>query len=129
MTLLEPGEVDDDDVIDRDAGEALDRSDGERRAAVRVGGVDLVVAVARDLDPEVARDGEERDPVLVGIRADEHDRVGAEGPLAPGALVRPEHEDGGRVRQDQAVLWRRAPRTARESSRSFASLTPLRKAR
>ena len=61
--LAEPVEVDDDDVVDGEAGERADGRDRQRRAAELVRGVDLPGAVAGDLDPEVARDREIREPV------------------------------------------------------------------
>ena len=59
--LREVGEVDDDDVVHRDAGEVADGADRERGAAELEGGVDLAGAVPRDVDAEVARDREVRD--------------------------------------------------------------------
>src|SRR4029078_8442942 len=62
--LVEGAEVDHDNVVDRKASDALHGLDGERRAPVGEGRVDLVLAVARDVHAQVARDGEERDAVL-----------------------------------------------------------------
>ena len=69
-------EVDVDVVVDREAGQLLDRLDRQLRAAERVGGVDLVVAVTGDLDLQVARQREQRDS-LAGVEPHDHDRVRA----------------------------------------------------
>ena len=53
-------EVDLDEVVDLDAEVLLDRADRQRRPADRVGGVDLVAAVAGDVDQRVARDRQAR---------------------------------------------------------------------
>ena len=58
--LREVLEVDLDEVVDLDAEVLLDGADRERRAAERVGRVDLVRAVAGDVDDGVARDRERR---------------------------------------------------------------------
>ena len=62
-----------DEVVDRDAEVLRDRLGGEPRAAVGVGGVDLVAAVAGDVDDRVARDREAGGLPAAG--AHEHDRV------------------------------------------------------
>ena len=103
-------EVDLDQVVDRDAEVLLDRLDRQRGAAEGVGGVDLVAAVARDVDHGVAQDRELR----VGAAADaqEQDRVrpaGLADRLRPGlgvllrAGVGAEHEDGVRAGQRVAA--------------------------
>jgi hypothetical protein len=102
--IAELEEVDHDHVIDRQACEVPRRADREGGAAERVGGVDLLLSLSRDGHAEVAGDGEERDPVFVRIRADDHDRVGSEGPLALRALVDAENEDGRGVGKEEAVL-------------------------
>src|SRR5262249_13241296 len=68
-------EVDLEDVVDRDAEELLDRLDGERCAAEGVRGVDLVAAVAGDVDDRVARYRELGAVAAAG--AHEQDRVAA----------------------------------------------------
>ena len=88
--LAEAAEVHVDDVVDleRLAGlleQLLDRLDRQARAAELVGGVDLVRAVAGDLDLEVARHRHHRGRLLVGVEADEDDRVRAR--LEPELLV------------------------------------------
>ena len=55
----------------------LHRLQRERRPAELVGRVDLVHAVARDLDLEVARQRHDRRGLLVRVEPDEHDRVRA----------------------------------------------------
>ena len=60
MSFGEVREVHLEDVVDLDPEVLLDRLDRERRAADRVGGVDLVAAVAGDVDDRVARDRELR---------------------------------------------------------------------
>ena len=92
-------EVDLDEVVDLEpvAEEGLDGLDRERGAAERVGGVDLVDAVARDLDLYVTRDRELAHAAERGV--DQHDRVGAAGALIAlvdrlaGALIGAQHED------------------------------------
>ena len=80
MNLREVGQVDDDQVVDLDPGELLDRPDRQRRAAVGVGGVDLARAVTGDRRHRVARD---REPPG-GAAADppQHDRVRADARVA-----------------------------------------------
>ena len=73
----EAEEVDVDDVVDRQAGQFLDHPQGQFRAAVGVGGVELVGAEAGDFDLEVARDRHQRDRVAVGVEAQQHRRVRA----------------------------------------------------
>ena len=108
-------EVDERDVIDVEPGQVLDRPQRERRAAELERRVDLGRSVAGDLDPQVARDREEREPVLPGIGADQHDRVGAARVAAPGlgAAVGAEHEDRRRRRGEQPVLARQLARHRR----------------
>ena len=64
---------------------ALDRLERELGAAQLVGRVDLVGAVARDLDLEVARQRHHRGGLLGRVEADQDDRVRAGAPAA--ALV------------------------------------------
>ena len=56
MNCGKRGEVDDDQMVDLDAGELLDHLQRQRGSALGPGGVDLLVAVARDVDHRVARD-------------------------------------------------------------------------
>ena len=117
--LREVLEVDLDEVVDLEpvAEERLDGLDRQRRAAERVGGVDLVDAVPRDVDLDVARDRELAHAAERGV--DEHDRVGAPGPLVAlvdrlaGALVRAEHEDRAAGEQVAARTTARARPSAR----------------
>src|SRR5205814_3979057 len=53
-------EVDVGEVVDLDAEELLDGGDRQGRPADRVGGVDLVAAVAGDVHDRVARDRQPR---------------------------------------------------------------------
>ena len=89
-------EVDVDDVVDlqpvgsrRGPGQLLDRLQGQLGAAVRVGGVQLVGADARDLDAEVARQREEGEGVAVGVDAKQHRRVGEAAEALIGLVLRP----------------------------------------
>jgi hypothetical protein len=54
----EPGEIDVDEVVDLDSRpeQLLNGAQGQLRAADRIGGVELVGAVSRDIDLEVARE-------------------------------------------------------------------------
>ena len=79
---LEAVEVDVDDAVDRHLAadrvreQQLDRVQGERRAALVVGLVDLgVVGVTGDRHREVTRQRHHRDPVALRVQPDEHDRV------------------------------------------------------
>ena len=65
-----------------------DRTQRERRPANLVGGVDLGDPDLGDLDLEIPRDREKREPSLAGVRAEEHDRVGAVCALPAGAGCR-----------------------------------------
>ena len=75
----EAAEVDLDVVVDRDAEVVADRVDQAlRTVVVGVGGVDpLVLARARDLDPQVAGERHEVDRVVGGVDPRDHDRVAA----------------------------------------------------
>src|SRR5207247_636614 len=66
-------------------------------------------------DAQVARDGEERDLVVVRVGVDDHDRVrAADVALAAlGAVVYAEHEDVARVRDHHPVLRRESALGAR----------------
>ena len=88
-------------MVHLEVGQPVDRADEKRRPTEREGGVDLVLAVARDRDVQVARDREHRDEVTPGIGAHEQDRVGARaqrGALA--AAVRAHHEADLGISQD-----------------------------
>ena len=113
--LLEAVEVDDGDVIHVQAGQLPNRAERQRRAADLIGRVDLPEPDLRDLDLQVAGDREVREPPLPGVGADEHDRVGAVGPLAPGsrAPVRPEDEHRPGRGDEQAVGRRELPADTR----------------
>ena len=75
--LLKGMGIDDDVVVDADAEEVLHRALRELFTAVRVGGVDLVIAVARDGDARVARDGEKRRLVFDRVDGGDHERIAA----------------------------------------------------
>ena len=103
----EAAEVHVDDVVDVDVQQVADRADRELRAAEVVGLVDLALPVAGDLDLEVARDRHDRHRVLVGVQADDDDRVRARPDLADvgEAAVGAEQEDrlrlaGGHVLEE-----------------------------
>ena len=106
--LAKAVEVDDDDVVDRQAREGLDGGERERRATDLVRRVDLRRAVAGDLDLEVARDREVRDPVRLGLEMDEHERVRAVGvaPTGRTAAVGADEEHRRRLREQRAVTLR-----------------------
>ena len=106
--LSEVVEVDEDDVVRPQARERGDGLHRERRPAELEGGVDLVRALAGDVDAQVARDREIRHPVPLRVGAHEQDRVGAAEVLARGGAVAvgAEQHDQGRVRQHQPLLGR-----------------------
>ncbi len=94
----EAGEIDVDDVVDLEPGELLDHVERLLRATGRVGGVELVDADARDVHAQVAWDGEQRDPVLVRVDAQQHRRVRtARVALRVEALVRAHDQDRLRI--------------------------------
>ena len=62
-------------MVDVDPEEVLDRLDLQRRAAERVGGVDLLVALAGDRGERVAGDRDLAERAAAGV--DDHQRVGA----------------------------------------------------
>ena len=74
--LLELCEVDERDVVDVEPCQLLHGLQRQRRAPELERRVDLVRAVARDLDAQITGDREVGDAVLPGVGADEHDRVG-----------------------------------------------------
>ena len=71
-------EADDHHVVDVDAGVLLDRLHGQRRAADRVGGVDLLAPGAGDVDDRVARDRQ----AAVRAAADAHEQDRVRAPVA-----------------------------------------------
>ena len=82
--VLEALEVGLRDVVDADLEQVLHGLHEQRLAAVGVGGVDLVLAVAGDVDVEVAREVDHVDRLAVGGDVHEHDDVGAAGVAGPG---------------------------------------------
>ena len=107
--LGEAAEVDRDQVVDGYAGELAHGLERAARATGRVGGVDLRgvgrLARADDLGPEVARERQQRDRLVLGVRAHEHERVRARGRVL--RLVRPpvvaDHERRRRLAGDREV--------------------------
>ena len=75
--FLKGAGVDDDVVVDADTEQILDGALCELFPAVGIRGVDLVVAVLRDGDARVARDGEQRRLVLGGVDGGDHEGVAA----------------------------------------------------
>ena len=71
------------DVVDPDLEQVLHGLDEQRLSAIGVGGVDLVLAVARDVDVEVAREVDHVDRLAVRGDVNEHDDVGAAGVTGP----------------------------------------------
>ena len=104
--LLEAFEVDDGDMVDVDAREVAHGTDRERGASDLVGRVDPVRAVTGDVHPQVSRDREVVEAMVVGIGADEHHRVGMTQALLPLARprVRSEKEDRRRLREQHTAL-------------------------
>ena len=103
--LLEPVEVDDDDVVDGQPGQRLHRRERERRAAHLVRRVDLRRPVAGNLHAEIARNREVRDAVGPGIEMEEQQRIGAVGIGASrsSTAVRTDDEDGRRLGEERTV--------------------------
>ena len=92
-------------VGDVDADQAAHRRGHELGAAVGVGGVDLVGAVAGDVGVGVAGDVEDGRPALAGVDADEVDAVGPADRLArPGVVAQDEEEDGAAGRRGEVGL-------------------------
>jgi hypothetical protein len=118
----EAGEVDDDDVVDADLRQLLHGLHHQRRAAEAERRVDLVLAVARDVDVAVAGDRDDLDTGPVGRDVGDHDRVRALRADRPGAgvtgrdpAVRPEQQDVLDVRRR-----RRGPRGGRDPRERIA---------
>src|SRR3954447_3967473 len=86
----ESGEVDVDEVVDGNsvAEESFDGQQGELWATERVGGIELVGAMARDVDLEVSGQREQRDRVLIRVEPQEHGGVG-QPVLAADLLIAP----------------------------------------
>ena len=72
-------EVDQDDVVHPGAGQLLQGPHGERNATEGVRGVDLVLAVAGDLDVHVPGEGHDVGLVPLLVQVHDHDRVAAAG--------------------------------------------------
>ena len=101
----EAGEVDVHQVVDLEPGELLDGLQRQLRAAVRVGGVELVGPDAGDVDLEVARQGEQGDRVAVRVEPEQHRRVG-EAELAADLLVAlVGADDQDRLRARSSSSW------------------------
>ena len=73
--VAELGEVDHDQVVDRNGRVVGDRARGQAWPADLEGGVDLRVAVAGDLNAQVARDRQVVQPVVGRVGAQQRDRV------------------------------------------------------
>ncbi len=103
--ILEAVEVDDHDVIDRQAREISNRRQGQRRSSELVRRVDLPRAETGDVHAEVARDREVGDAMRRRIRAQEEERVRPSRIAATRrpSPVGPDHESGRRRRQQRPV--------------------------
>ncbi len=107
----EAGEVDVDDVVDRQPGQRLDRVERQLRPAEVIGRVDLVHPVAGDLHLEVARQRHHRDRALVRVSrtsmiVSERAPLSAPSTLFFGPLVRA--EDHQRLRLARVGLRQRS---------------------
>jgi len=89
---LEPVETDDGHMVERNVDQLLQRADEQLRTAVRVGGVDLVLAMPGHVDVHVA--GEVHEVDLLAVTADVHqdDDVGTSVGHAA-AAVRADQQD------------------------------------
>ena len=110
--LLESVQVDIEIVIDLEPGQVADRL-GHQLGPPPVSppskrGVDLVHPMARDVDPEIARERQDDRLLQVGIRVDEHDRVRPRGASDVGVVTEMRllfgGESGPRVRPKQEVV-------------------------
>ena len=90
--LLETFPVHDRKVVDPQVREVLDRLHGQRRTRERERRIDLVRPVARDDDPGVSRDRDDRSALTVAVDVQHHQRIGALGPGDP--LLRPRIASG-----------------------------------
>jgi hypothetical protein len=86
-------EVDLDEVIDLDAEGVANDARQQPLATILNRHVDPVVPVPRNLDIEVARDREQRDPMTRRLDPGQHDRVGARPASAAPAPVAADQED------------------------------------
>ena len=85
-------------VIELDAGELLDRSNGERGSSPCHRAVDLVRAEARDHDPRVAREPEDRHGLLLEVDRQDVDGIReTAGHGRAGPSVASQHEDEDRL--------------------------------
>ena len=115
--FLERMRIDDDVVIHVDAEEILDRALRELLAAISVGRVDLIPAVAVDFHARVARDGQERRLILLRIDRRNHQRVGAADIVL--ALIDAHDHDGRLIlRHQEAFLDFPSNRAVEERIRS-----------
>ena len=109
--FLERVRVDDDVVVDVDAEEVLDGALGELLAAedaalgaaVGVGRVDLVPAVAGDLDARVTRHGEQGGLVALGVDGGDHERVAATD-IVVARIDAHDHDGRFILRREQPIL-------------------------
>ncbi len=62
-------------VVDVHTGESLHRPDGKGSTPIAKSRVELAGTVSGDADPQIARQREDGEVILVGIDMDEHDRV------------------------------------------------------
>ena len=98
--LAEEVEVDRHVVVDLDAEQLAHGLDRKRRAAVRVGVVDLAPAIAGDVDVEVARERQQREHLRLRVDPDQHQRVRVPARVARAvALVVAEYQRDGRLRR------------------------------
>ena len=108
--FLEGLDVDDDVVVHVDAEEVLDGALRELLACLRaalgtavgVGGVDLIPAVALDLDAGIARDGHQRGLILLWVERRDHQRVAAADVIV--TLIDAHDHDGRLVLGGQQAL-------------------------
>ncbi len=77
----ETGEIEGGEMVDAHSRELLHGGDQQLGAAIRVRGIDLVRAVARDRDIRVAWNPDKVDLLSISGQVHQHDRVGAVGAL------------------------------------------------
>ncbi|OPZ79688.1 MAG: hypothetical protein BWY79_00296 [Actinobacteria bacterium ADurb.Bin444] len=94
----------------------LNSLDGQGRASVRVGRIQLLYAVTRDLHSKISRQRKHGNEVGPRIHMDQHDRVRATvllDPVAFVAVIRPKHHD---IHGPRQLGWRSGSASGRSGA-------------